>query len=232
MTDTPTPKTPAMPEPVAYAYLTPHSGTVYALSKTKSEQCPDGLVPATQLQEALDRADRAEAAIQAGRDAHLSIVKEYEDRAARDESALESALERSSELERDAERVSSEFEGDCWVAMRSLLNGCNYDWGCTEPDGVTAEDAREHISTTIAEMEKAEAYWKARAATAEDALAGVSKVIERVAKQKRELHEEWPRNMSLGGVAGSRITLSVGDIRDAAAWLSANPAKETPNADR
>ena len=125
---------------------------------------------------------------------------------------------RVEDLESEAERVSTEFEVDCWVAMRSLLNECNYDWGCTEPDGVTAEDAREHISTTIDEMDKSVARWRDRATTAEAALAEARKVIEPLKARA----DKWANNTD-----SARVSVRLGDLRALSQWLSAHPAKET-----
>ena len=56
------------------------------------------------------------------------------------------ALDRVDELEKDAEIVSVEFEKDCWVAMRSLLQQVGWD---DFSEGVTADMAREIVSDEI-----------------------------------------------------------------------------------
>jgi prefoldin subunit 5 len=89
-----------------------------------------------------------------------SLQKELAERTAeRDE-----ALSEVDDLQPQAEVVAEEFEKDCWKAMRSLLSSCNFNWQDVE-DGVTADDAREYISTTLDELEKGEQRWKARADT-------------------------------------------------------------------
>ncbi len=84
------------------------------------------------------------------------------------------ALSRVEELEAEAETVSAEFEGDCWKALRSLLSECNFDWRDVEPDGVTADDAREHISTTLDELEKGETRNRERAEAADSRVEALS----------------------------------------------------------
>jgi hypothetical protein len=48
-------------------------------------------------------------------------------------------------------KVSADFEGACWVALRELLqiSGFN-DW--SDPDGVTASKAFEHIKDALASI--------------------------------------------------------------------------------
>ena len=59
---------------------------------------------------------------------------------------------RVEELEADAERVSHEFEGECWKALRTLLDETNFEW---EPnDDVTAQDAYEHLSETLRDFQR------------------------------------------------------------------------------
>lgn len=78
------------------------------------------------------------------------------------------------------EALSAEFEGDCWKAMRSLLTECHFDWRDTEPDGISAEEAREYISTTIEEVEKGEQRQKARAEAAEASAAAMLEALTRL----------------------------------------------------
>jgi hypothetical protein len=76
--------------------------------------------------------------------------------------------DRVDELEANGEAVAAEFEKDCWVAMRSLLDLCNFNWrDIDQGDGVTADDAREYIATTIREMEASEATYRTRLEAAE-----------------------------------------------------------------
>ena len=69
------------------------------------------------------------------------------------EEERDDALDQVEELERSAEVVSDEFEKDCWKAMRSLLSECKFDWRNVEPDGVTADEAREYIHDTLNDLE-------------------------------------------------------------------------------
>lgn len=62
------------------------------------------------------------------------------------EQRAEDAEDCVEELEHDAEIVSSEFEKDCWVAMRSLLLSVGFN-DFSEP--LSAEDAREIIAEAI-----------------------------------------------------------------------------------
>ena len=90
-----------------------------------------------------------------------SLQKELAERTAERDAALSEV----DDLQSQAEVVAEEFEKDCWKAMRSLLSICNFNWQDVQPDGVTADDAREYISTTLDELEKGEQRWKARADT-------------------------------------------------------------------
>lgn len=117
------------------------------------------------------------------------LVSELRARIAELEAALsasnaerDEALSRVEELELEAGTVSTEFEGDCWKAMRRLLNECCFPWEDIDPaDGVSADDAEEHIKTTIDELEKGEACQRSRADAAEAALsAEKAKVAEAV----------------------------------------------------
>lgn len=65
------------------------------------------------------------------------------------------------------------FEKECWVAMRGLLDLCNYDWRDRDTDGVHADDAAEYIRITIDEIEKAEKRNLARAEAAEQRVAAL-----------------------------------------------------------
>ena len=64
--------------------------------------------------------------------------------------ALDTAEKRIADLEGEVEELkynSEEFGGDCWIALRSLLNECGWDWSA-DPE-VTADEAREYISITL-----------------------------------------------------------------------------------
>lgn len=78
------------------------------------------------------------------------IVEGWMNRTHSAEFLLESVLkenreqaERIEELERDAEHVSSEFEGDCWTALRGILIHLKYDW--SHGESVTAQEAYDWI---------------------------------------------------------------------------------------
>jgi|SRR5690349_17525317 len=92
---------------------------------------------------------------------YASLQKELAERTAERDAALSEV----DDLQSQAEVVAEEFEKDCWKAMRSLLSSCNFNWQDVQPDGVTADDAREYISRTLDELEKGEQRWKARADT-------------------------------------------------------------------
>ena len=61
------------------------------------------------------------------------------------------ALDRVEELEAEGERVSTEFEGDLWKEVRSLLADCSFDWSDVDWEGVTADQAASHIRETLKE---------------------------------------------------------------------------------
>ena len=58
---------------------------------------------------------------------------------------------RVEELEADAERVSHEFEGECWKTLRTLLDETDFEW--ESEDDVTAHDAYDHLKETISYLE-------------------------------------------------------------------------------
>jgi uncharacterized protein (DUF1330 family) len=97
------------------------------------------------------------------------------------EGERDASLERVDELEAQGESVSTDFEKDCWVAMRSLLNVCHFDWRDVDPgEGVTADDAREYIATTINEVEAAGERYLARAEAAEAEVARLREALTEV----------------------------------------------------
>jgi archaellum component FlaC len=100
---------------------------------------------------------------------------------------LNAAKDEIDDLEANSEKVAAEFEGDCWKAMRSLLNECHFDWGYADPEGVSAEDAREHISTTLAEFEKTEKHLRSKAEAAE---AEVSRLTRELNQAKDQIDRE------------------------------------------
>jgi hypothetical protein len=88
------------------------------------------------------------------------IVEGWMKRAHSAEFLLETTLkenrehaERIEELTRDAENVSAEFEGDCWVAMRGLLDHLGYDW--SHGESVTAQEAYDWIAQELWERHTA-----------------------------------------------------------------------------
>lgn len=77
------------------------------------------------------------------------------------------ALSRVDELEDEREDTIKAFESKFWDALRSLLDDCGFDWRDALDGGVTAEEAREHISTTLSEMSDGETRQRRRAMDAE-----------------------------------------------------------------
>ncbi len=78
------------------------------------------------------------------------------------------ALDRVDELEKDAEIVSTEFEKDCWIAVRSLLQKVGHtDFA----EGVTAQDACEIIWEAIRDRDAAQARSQTTIASMRAALA-------------------------------------------------------------
>ncbi|MBL4768119.1 MAG: hypothetical protein JKY94_10455 [Rhodobacteraceae bacterium] len=56
------------------------------------------------------------------------------------------------EFDRHQEKLSTDFEGDCWIALRNLLTKAGWtDW--SDPDGVTAEQAYEYLTEKLDELE-------------------------------------------------------------------------------
>lgn len=100
-----------------------------------------------------------------------------------DVSALEAerdeALDRVEELEAYGESVSEEFEKDCWVALRTLLNNCHFDWHYGD-EGVSANDAYEHISSVLDESEKYGLRHRERAEKAESAFRALHRMLKEV----------------------------------------------------
>jgi hypothetical protein len=116
----------------------------------------------------------------------LAAAREVMRRAEEHES-LQSRIE---ELESGYLEDAEEFERDCWKAMRSLLAECNWNWS-DDPE-VTAEDAREHISITLSEVEKEAATLRA----ARDELAAL---VERKHELLQEFAEFDGEDLSLRG---------------------------------
>jgi hypothetical protein len=69
------------------------------------------------------------------------------------EGELEEAQGIIEDLEANAEVVSTEFEKDCWRAMRRLLGRCKFDWRDVGHDGVTADAAEEFIREYIDDLD-------------------------------------------------------------------------------
>ena len=84
-------------------------------------------------------------------------------RAERDEQQ-ERAEEAESEITRAQEQVSAEFEGDCWMAMRNLLDTTGFDWSEYSEDGVSASEAQRWIVEELDRLEaERDAAWQAGA---------------------------------------------------------------------
>ena len=84
-------------------------------------------------------------------------------RAERDEQR-ERAEEAESEITRAQEQVSAEFEGDCWKAMRNLLERTGFDWSEYSEDGVSASEAQRWIVEELDRLEaERDAAWQAGA---------------------------------------------------------------------
>lgn len=84
-------------------------------------------------------------------------------RAERDEQR-ERAEEAESEITRAQEQVSAEFEGDCWKAMRNLLESTGFDWSEYSEDGVSASEAQRWIVEELDRLEaERDAAWQAGA---------------------------------------------------------------------
>ena len=64
------------------------------------------------------------------------------------------------------EKVSSDFEGDLWVAMRDLLTLTGFDWSDRYHDGITAETAFEHMKEGIENTDSEITRLRAKLATA------------------------------------------------------------------
>lgn len=112
------------------------------------------------------------------------------------------------ELQSHGEAVSAEFEGDCWKAMRTLLTECNFDWGDVDIDGVTAERAREHISTELDELYCDRERQAARIEALEEALRPFADAIDLLTS--REVYDPMHVHMPFG----------LASIRRAAATLT------------
>jgi hypothetical protein len=98
------------------------------------------------------------------------LIKRLIERAEKAERERDEAVDRAEELEHYQEKVSADFEGDCWRAFRVLLNECHFDWRYVEPEGVTAEMALEHIRETLRSLENDTKRVKAREARLREAL--------------------------------------------------------------
>lgn len=85
------------------------------------------------------------------------------------------AQEAESQITRAQEQVSAEFEGDCWKALRNLLDRTGFDWSEYSEDGVTASEAQEWIEEELDRLEAAiDAAWQAGAEAMRKAAANVA----------------------------------------------------------
>lgn len=125
------------------------------------------------------------------------------ERAARKQAEAErdEALNRVDDLETAAGVMSAEFEGDCWKAMRALLDECEFPWADLDfGEGISADDARLHISETLRSIEDAERNWRARAERAEADLAGAREAALREMKKMHWHKYSVPGRASFGHV--------------------------------
>lgn len=123
----------------------------------------------------------------------------YDDAAAAlaaEKERADEAEARVEELELDAGRVSAEFEGDLWKAIRSVVErNPGFNWRDYEPDGMMADDVAtlfdEDMQEAWAQSERA--VKRADAAEARrDTLAGALEKIVRTAK-KGQTFGRWHR---------------------------------------
>jgi hypothetical protein len=132
------------------------------------------------------------------------------------------ALHQVEELERNAEKVADEFERDCWKALRSLLAECHFEWDAdARLEGVSAEEAREHISTTLAECDRAAERFKAER---DEAIRQRDQAVEERDRLKR-------RTSSVLGLTyeptGERVTIYAADRRSIDLLITAPGLVET-----
>lgn len=80
---------------------------------------------------------------------------------------LDEREERIDDLVSNGEAVSAEFEGDCWKAMRSLLEHCKFDWLMVDTDGLQADAAKEYLLECLDQLERDEASARARSTALE-----------------------------------------------------------------
>jgi hypothetical protein len=77
---------------------------------------------------------------------HLDSARELIEKA-KQHDEMEQRIE---ELETGYLEDAEEFDKDCWKAIRSLLNLCEWDWS-QDPEA-TADDSREHVALTITDL--------------------------------------------------------------------------------
>lgn len=127
------------------------------------------------------------------------------------------AEDRIEELEGAAEIVSEEFEGDCWKAVRTLLERV----GWTDfSEGVTAQDACEIIGDAIRESRS-----QAQALTAErDGLqtrvGELEGALKPFAEACAESDEGTPHDNTTAWETGMAMGVTHGDFRQARALLT------------
>ena len=92
------------------------------------------------------------------------------------------------------------FEKDCWKAMRRLLDECHFSWRDLDPgEGISADDAEEHIKTTLDELEKDAVRQRARATAAEAALADARTALESIIRDLQEWVDAVEQDSSWDG---------------------------------
>ncbi len=105
----------------------------------------------------------------------------------------EEALDRVDDLEKDAEIVSTDFEKDCWIAVRALLEKVGHtDFS----DGVTAQDATDILWEAIRERDRKADRALAQLAETRERLERADRDRDRRADETLEvvaaLYKAWP----------------------------------------
>ena len=119
-------------------------------------------------------------------------------RAERDEQR-ERAEEAESEITRAQEQVSAEFEGDCWKAMRNLLDRTCFDWPEYGDDGVTADDAHQWIVEELDRLEaERDAAWQAGAEAMREAAAAAAVNVHNVRIIGCRMGSDWISGHRIG----------------------------------
>jgi hypothetical protein len=101
--------------------------------------------------------------------------------------------QRIEELETGYLEDAEEFDKDCWKAIRSLLNLCEWDWS-QDPEA-TADDSREHVALTITDLRNRNKRLADEADTLRTRLAESEALVGRLKNRLKYMHGQCEEHL-------------------------------------